>query len=102
MTASPADKPLEGEGGPSLIDETARALTGYYGRLGRIVVDLGGILLPVEGIRLDLSPLFRLFRREGGDDPPAPSGDLSSSPTLLVEAAGDRPGFGVFVVENLT
>ncbi len=107
MTASPSDQPLEGEGGPSLVDETARALTGYYGRLGRIAVDLGGILLPVEGIRLDLSPLFRLFRREPGtaDDstPSAPaSGDMVGSPTLVVEAAGDRPGFGVFVVENLT
>jgi hypothetical protein len=106
MTAWPSDQPLEGESGPSLVDETARALTGYYGRLGRIAVDLGQVLLPVEVISLDLSPLFRLFRREPGDaesaPSPLPSADVSGSPTLLVEAAGDTPGFGVFVVENQT
>jgi hypothetical protein len=105
MTAQPAGRPTQ-DGGPSLVDETARALTGYYGRLGRIGLDLAGALLPSGAIRLDVTPLARLFRRAtGGAEPAGPTpgaGDTGGARTLLVEADGGRPGFGVFLVENLT
>jgi hypothetical protein len=105
MSAQPAGRPTEGGGG-SFVDETTRALIGYYGRLGRIGLDLAGVVLPSRAIRLDVSPLARLFRRATGSPEPggsAPgSGEDGGTRTLLVEADGGRPGFGVFVVENLT
>src|SRR4051794_11731122 len=105
MTAQPAGRPTQ-DRGASLVDETARALTGYYGRLGRIGLDLAGAVLPSGAIRLDVTPLARLFRRAtGAVEPAGPAsgpGDTGAARTLLVEADGGRPGFGVFLVENLT
>jgi hypothetical protein len=105
MTGQPADGRIP-DGSPSLVDETARALTGYYGRLGRIGLDLAGAVLPFDTMRFDVTPLVRLLRRAtGGAEPagPAPGpGETPGTRTLLVEADSGRPGFGVFVVENLT
>jgi hypothetical protein len=75
-------------------------------------------LLPIERLReaaarlpIEMTPMFRVAPH--ASDPTA--GDSTSeaaeaagarapgvSPTLLIEADGDRPGFGVFLVENLT
>jgi hypothetical protein len=104
--------------GPSLIDETVRALSGYYGRLAGIGVDLVRVLLPVDQVRDAASRLPIEVTRSLGDrrrgmgdsvggSTPATSARSApvqspESPVLLVEADGDRPGFGVFVVENLT
>ncbi len=89
---------------PSLGDETVRALNGYYGRLGRIGLDLVRAMLPVERLR-DILPGRPLEAASAtGTVPQAPAEARSpvASPTLLIEARGDRPGVGVFLVENLT
>jgi hypothetical protein len=94
--------------GSSLVDETVRAIGGYYGRLGRIGLDLASIVLPIDDLRdaaarlrFDVGPDFRPRISLDGDVVDRPR-SVASSPTLLVEGNGDRPGFGVFVVENLT
>jgi hypothetical protein len=114
MTTSPTGEPPGAVSAPSLVDETVRALSGYYGRLGRIGLDLArtlvavdGLHLPTGGLRLDATPLIDAFRKaaRGGapaDSTPDAASGRAASPTLLVEGDGDRPGFGVFLVENLT
>ncbi len=113
-TRSSHDGPVERASGPSLVDETVRALNGYYGRLGRIGLDLARAVVPVERLRdaaarlpIEVTPMLGDLRRaatgatsvaSGSGARPAPT----DSPTLLVEADGAHPGFGVFLVENLT
>lgn len=103
---------------PSFFDEAVRAVTGYYGRMGRIGMDLAGIVIPIDQLRdaaarlpLEVStPLGRLrtasddvdVARVPSIDPESPGAGTVPSPTLVVEADGDRPGFGVFLVENRT
>jgi hypothetical protein len=106
----------------SLVDESVRALSGYYGRLGRIGLDLARLLVPIEQLRdavdrlpIEATPLAGVARRAAASvasgasvAPKASTGDAASfqeppeTPSILVEADGDRPGFGVFLVENLT
>ena len=77
---------------PSFLDEAVRAVSGYYGRLGRIGLDLAAIVIPIDQLR---DAAARLPAAS-----PAPT--VPTSPTLVVEADGDRPGLGAFLVENLT
>lgn len=97
----------------SLVDETVRAVGGYYGRLARIGLDLARAVVPVDRLReaaarlpIEVTPSLEGARRavtslaSVGSAPAA--NDPADRPTLLVEADGDRPGFGVFIVENLT
>ena len=87
-------------------------MAAYYGRLARIGLDLAGVILPtdrfseaVSAASIDLHPSIAGLRRAAGrvdigrvaNERPSPA-----SPVLLIEADGDGPGFGVFVVENLT
>jgi hypothetical protein len=106
----------------SLVDESVRALSGYYGRLGRIGLDLVRLLVPVERLRnaedrqrIEAIPLVGVARRavagvlsgaapvtEASAADAAPIRESPETLSVLVEADGDRPGFGVFLVENLT
>ncbi len=99
--------------GASLVDETVRAVSGYYGRLARIGLDLARAVVPVDQLReavarlpIEVTPSLDGARRTVtslASVASAPAADdLADRPTLLVEADGDRPGFGVFIVENLT
>jgi len=100
-------------GGPSLVDESLRAIGGYYGRLGRIGVEVACALVPDTvrdaaerlPLRLDQSRISARVTSLTGS-PAAGTGediaDPGSEATLRIEADGDRPGFGVFLVENLT
>jgi hypothetical protein len=114
-TRSSPGRPVQRTSDPSLVGETVRALNGYYGRLGRIGLDLARALVPVELLRdaaarlpIEVTPMLGNLRRAAaaGVTPVASSPGArrasAESPTLLVEADGDRPGFGVFLVENLT
>jgi len=105
--------PTKAPAGPSLVDESLRAIGGYYGRLGRIGADLACALLPdalreaAERLPVRLDPRRTSARVTSSTGSPAAGGrgdiaDPGSEPTLRIEADGDRPGFGVFLVENLT
>lgn len=100
--------------GPSLVDETVRALNGYYGRLARIGLDLARALVPIEQLRdaaarlpVVVTPMLAGLRgAAAGVSSVASSPGARPAPgdsrTLLVEADGEHSGFGVFLVENLT
>ncbi len=75
----------------SFLGEAVRAVGGYYGRLGRIGLELAAIVIP-----------FDQLRDAAARHPAAPGPTVPTPPTLVVEADGDRPGLGAFMVENLT
>ena len=121
-TRSPSARSGKRAAAGSLVDESVRALSGYYGRLGRIGLDLAGLLIPIERLRdaadslpIEAIPLVGVARRAAAGvtsgaavDSKASAADAvpihepQETTSILVEADGDRPGFGVFLVENLT
>jgi hypothetical protein len=64
----------------------------YYGRLGRLALEGGSILVPA----------LRELRPEVVAAPAAAPAARRAERTVLLEAAAGKAGLGVFLVENLT
>ena len=80
---------------PALRD-AANATLAYYGRLGRLTLDLLEVVAPAD-----------LHLSRTADPPPEPAPAAAHAPpesesTIVIEARAGRSGLGVFMVENTT
>jgi hypothetical protein len=72
----------------------------YYGRLGRLALEGGALLVPVLR-QLRPQPVAAPAAPPAGPAADAPAGRRAER-TVLLEPTAGTPGLGVFLVENLT